>query len=266
MKDCGSRPRIDAPCQSLCECRYKGFNLKAYVIAATPRSGSFYLSELLWNTGICGRPSEYVRIEDVELWQGLHGCKSYNEYLHFYLIQGWTRNGVFGAKLMWEQLVRLAEDLLCKDNLTDNKIADGISYAFDDCKYVVLRREDKLRQAISYYRALSTNKWHKTIEDLPEAHQPIEFDANRIDSLKADILAQEQRWQMYLSEVGAKYITVTYEDVQIKPEKCISTILDFLEIPGDRKLVPGQLLRQADAVTERWVQIYENSRVPGVKD
>jgi LPS sulfotransferase NodH len=88
-----------------------GAKTTAYIVAATPRSGSFYVTECLRNTGICGRPSEYVRREDTHIWSQTLGASSYENYLSLYLARGWTGNGVFGAKLMWDQLVRFAEDL-----------------------------------------------------------------------------------------------------------------------------------------------------------
>src|SRR2546423_1330731 len=84
---------------------------KACIIATTPRCGSHHISGLLWNTGYCGRASEYVRPEDTLIWRETLGCNSFEDYTTFYLARGWTRNGVFGAKLMWEQLVRLTQDL-----------------------------------------------------------------------------------------------------------------------------------------------------------
>src|SRR5437870_4346527 len=98
----------------------------AYVMCATPRSGSNWLCELLRATGVAGRPDEY-------LWYGDYS-------LQRILDEGTGEDGVFGCKLMWDQIDG-AQELL---------------NALPGVRYLWLRRTDKVRQGISYYRALET--------------------------------------------------------------------------------------------------------------
>jgi len=105
-----------------------------YLICATQRSGSTLLCELLKSTGVAGRPEEYFEAEfatgvpphprrfleglpptgagvrrnvsppEAPWYSSLQGITSYREHLERTVRLGTTDNGVFGAKLMFNQL------------------------------------------------------------------------------------------------------------------------------------------------------------------
>jgi LPS sulfotransferase NodH len=66
-----------------------------------------------------------------------------------------TRNGVFGVKLQPNQLLTLSGDDIAK--------ANALLHRFH--KVILLRRRDKLLQAISMARAHLTNQWHVYKDD-----------------------------------------------------------------------------------------------------
>jgi LPS sulfotransferase NodH len=229
---------------------------RAYIIAATPRCGSYFLCELLWNTNVCGHPSEYA-LPDART--GADSQASNEDYLQRYLVDGWTRNGVFGAKLMWEQYSQLAEDLSSSRPLSDPERHDVFLQGFGSCKFVRLRRRDKLRQAISYYRAIVTNEWHRTL-NAARADRPIACNPDAIDQLVSDIAKQDARWEAFLDAAEPECLRLDYEDIQHDPEGAISTIFTFLGVTEPWQFTPGDLLKQADAVTERLIEEYQTVR------
>ena len=110
----------------------------SYLVCATPRSGSTLLCEGLTATGVAGRPQEYFEavaatgrppqpqdylagLDDrgvLEMLGGaappdppphssLAGIGSYADHLQRVRDWGTTPNGVFGAKLMWDQIAQL---------------------------------------------------------------------------------------------------------------------------------------------------------------
>src|SRR5919206_408785 len=110
----------------------------AYLVCATPRSGSTLLCEGLKATGVAGRPEEYFEavaatgrprrpedylrgLHDPEVhalvaaagepeppaYSSLAGLHGYAEHLERVRRWGTTPNGVFGAKLMWDHLAEL---------------------------------------------------------------------------------------------------------------------------------------------------------------
>jgi trehalose 2-sulfotransferase len=242
---------------------------RACIIAATPRTGSHHLAELLWTTDLCGRPSEYVRREDKAIWGGLHGCKTFEQYLDFYLIRGWSSNRVFGAKLMWDQLARLARDLSGDCHLSDREIANFMDSAFDKCKYIFLIRRNVVRQAISYFRALNTGQWHRASNEVAVGQGAETFDFDKIEALRSEIERSLRRWKAYFAHTGVEHMTIFYEELVSDRKSCINSILDFMNIPGRvlGELGPGHLLRQSDETTEEWLSRYDaivQSRRPGL--
>jgi trehalose 2-sulfotransferase len=82
----------------------------SYVIAATPRSGSTLLCDLLSATGVAGEPQSYYRREDIEDYVRTWGLSSPDAigdeaferaYLEAVRRAGAGETGVFGLRLMW---------------------------------------------------------------------------------------------------------------------------------------------------------------------
>src|SRR4051794_38103313 len=83
----------------------------AYVIAASPRTGSSWLCELLSSIGTAGFPVEYARESDERVWRDIYRLPSHVAYFWSLPARSSTDNGVFGLKLLWAQLMPLAADI-----------------------------------------------------------------------------------------------------------------------------------------------------------
>ena len=95
----------------------------SYLVAATQRSSSTLLCRALADTGVAGRPEEYFLTGPPEafppgwkFWEeGLfaqpHGEMDRESYLDLVFRLGTTSNGVFGAKLMWNNVQWALEKL-----------------------------------------------------------------------------------------------------------------------------------------------------------
>src|SRR5262245_7609200 len=88
---------------------------RSLLICGNQRSGTTMLCRALEDTSVCGRPEEYFLAEDPtqlpewRFWEdGLfgvrHGAKGRGHYLRIVYGLGTTPNGVFAAKLMWNNL------------------------------------------------------------------------------------------------------------------------------------------------------------------
>jgi LPS sulfotransferase NodH len=68
-----------------------------------------------------------------------------------------TPNGVLGSKMMWNDFDRLRSSLRSPTG-TDT----GLTFmrtTFPDVQFVWLRRADKVRQGVSWWRAAVTDQW-----------------------------------------------------------------------------------------------------------
>src|SRR5215213_9274061 len=75
---------------------------QSYLVAATSRSGSTMLSDLLTDTQVAGCPDEH--------FAGVHRERFPDAYAAA-LTAGTSANGVFGTKVMWQDLLGLLAGL-----------------------------------------------------------------------------------------------------------------------------------------------------------
>lgn len=141
---------------------------RSCLIATSPRTGSWLLSDLLSKTDLVGRPDEYFRLDfakeiarDLELdTKGLSRA-----YLEGIVAGTATADGVFSAKIHPHHFDRLLKALRAAERDGKKAAGDGDDEAamvarwFPDPRYVYLKRRDHRRQAISYWRALQSGVW-----------------------------------------------------------------------------------------------------------
>jgi SagB-type dehydrogenase family enzyme len=255
----------------------------SYLILATPRSGSYLLCEGLIRTRLAGNPTEYFGPHQIEAIMKHLGTSSYKECVDWILAQGTTPNGVFGGKLIWnfhEEFVNHLRKSTGYKQLQTHEILDKV---FPNLHYVWITRRDKVRQAISYWKALNTRDWLEA-EGGPSSGQAMgnqqeplgsleKFDAyglavtqeatfnyHAIEGLRYRLEQNEAEIQEYLATYGIEPFKVVYEDFVDAYEETALQILDFLQIPrmpakvelaGERTLK-----KQANEQSEEWLQRY----------
>jgi LPS sulfotransferase NodH len=262
------------------------------------------LCEALINTGIAGCPKEYFEAlvttglprRPVEYFENLddaamatmlesysrldhepiqivrHDGESYASYLSQVFEEGTTPNGVFGAKVMWGYFDDFINNLRQIPYLRDLLVPDMLSITFPNLRYLWITRQDKLRQAVSLWRAIQSGIWradeihdgvHKSSSFvwLPETEPVFHFRA--IDHLVDQITSHEASWQNYFRENGIEPYIVVYEDLVCAYEVTCQDILRYLHIPIPEGFTPGQrrMLQQADDLSEAWVRQYNELKV-----
>lgn len=171
----------------------------SYLICSTPRTGSDFLCELLQSTGVAGRPDDYFW--NSPLWQQRWGVSSFPVYFERILEEGSTENGVFGVKMMWHYLDGLVPRLAATCGLTEEAPAAILAAVFPLLRYLWLQRRDKVRQAISHYRALETAVWRSTDAGKAGSRKPT-FNRAAIDHLVHLAVAEDQAWHAYFQRYG----------------------------------------------------------------
>ncbi len=227
----------------------------SYLICATPRTGSNFLCELLRAIRVAGRPDDYFW--NPPFWRQRWGVTGFPPYFERILREGTTRNGVFGVKMMWDYLDTLLPQLATLSGLTDVNPPEIFATAFPNPRYLRLIRRDKVRQGISFYRALETDLWRSTDSNKVGAAEPA-FDFSAIDRLVQLSVREDQAWHEYFQRYGMRPFTIAYEDLAAAPEDVVLSILEHLGIPLPDGLPPLRWAhqKQADGLTEAWVQQY----------
>jgi trehalose 2-sulfotransferase len=266
---------------------------RSYLVCATPRSGSTLLCETLEQTGVAGRPREFfealketgVPRRPREYFWGMRSPEvlrllpadsqldrdservaswsrdEYSQHLAASIRMGTTPNGVFGAKMMWgyfDDFLELARGIPRLGGMGDGSL---MNTAFPELKYVFVSRSDKVRQAVSLWRALQTWVWrkaegHGSDEPLPVQRAVYSFDA--IDHLLDQLRRHEDAWRGYFFRIGQRPISVLYEEVAGDLDATVARVLAAIGIenPEADAAARQSMSRQADDLSESWVQNY----------
>jgi LPS sulfotransferase NodH len=262
----------------------------SYLVCATPRSGSTLLCEALNNTELAGHPREYFEalrgsglprrpkeyftdLDDPGLLDLLgdystldtlpkrfaHG-QEYARYLSQVLEEGTTPNGVFGAKVMWGYLDDFVGNLRGIAAYRDLPVPELLSTVFPDLRYLFVTRRDKLRQAVSLWKAIQSSTWSQEEPSSPQATHELVFHFEAIAHLLRRNEAHEEAWRRYFSENAIQPFHVVYEEFVASYEPMALDILHHLEIEIPEPIVFKQrrMKRQADALSEDWVQRFHS--------
>jgi trehalose 2-sulfotransferase len=226
-----------------------------YIIATTPRTGSYLLCEGLNATGVAGYPQEYASPDDITTWKDFYGFSTHIEYFFNFPNLCRTPNKVFGAKLMWLQFIALGCD--ARHYLhSDRSTPDIIRTLVGPIHIVRLVRRDILRQAISWIRAQTTGIWSQKEDDFAafENTNCPDYDASVLQVAIEKIHDQNRSWDAALSLFEASILNIAYEDLAMDYQGTVSRVLDFLELPQVNNLPKPLLKKQSDEITEEWVK------------
>jgi trehalose 2-sulfotransferase len=238
----------------------------SYLVAATERSGSTLLCELLAATGVAGRPEEYFEVlsatgrarqpreyfpQDADpsilaLLPPLQPPQSplpHERCIADALERGTSPNGVFGAKMMWAYL---PDFLACGEPEAQ----------LGPLHWVHVERRDTLAQAISLWRAVQTAQWRA--EDRDAEVEPV-FHADAIAHLKRRQEAHAAAWRTWFAERGVEPLEIVYEAFAQDPQPTICRVLDHIGVSSEGVHVPEPpLRRQADARSQEWVDRFRD--------
>ncbi|MCP5154615.1 MAG: glycosyltransferase [Ectothiorhodospiraceae bacterium] len=232
--------------------------LLSYAIATTPRAGSNLLCEALGGTGLAGSPTEHLADGARRSFEVTHGGGGGVDQLAA-AVQGLTGpNDVFGTKLLWHQLEALAAPT--SGEWPPGGPMDALKLLLPGLRFVRLRRRDRLRQAISLWRAEASGDWVRTEATRGVAPAPT-FDRAAIAQRLARLDADEARWDELLADHRPAPFTVWYEDLAADPRGTAVAVLDALGIerPAHLPAPPITTRAQADAATEALVRAWHDT-------
>jgi LPS sulfotransferase NodH len=215
----------------------------SYMVCSIPRSGSSLLCELLGSTGLAGAPAEFFHPDKMKLLQERWGAQTLDDYLRELLARKTSPNGVFGVKAHLGQY----------DPLFGESDPRGF---LPNAQLVFITRRDRLRQAVSWVRALQTQEWVN--RGTPAEQRPAVFDLEHITRKMRRIGREEDRWESLFARHGIVPQRVVYEDFVAAPAATVRAVLAALgcDVPADLRLPPPVHDRQADALSDEWVERY----------
>ena len=209
-----------------------------YVICSCPRTGSHLLAESLASIG-AGRPREYLNpmtAQDDRLVPR-PGFLEPDPVAYFHRVrQANTVNGIFGIKIHYPQLSVLGEG------------PDALVGLLPNARYLSVTRRRTLRQAVSYARAAQSGVWRDGLRQ----RRPFRFNHLRIIKHLLFVAQEVEQWERFYERNGIAPLRLVYEDLDEQYEDTLRRVFGFLGLSSAAP--PKPLAKQADQVTEEWVE------------
>ncbi len=265
--------------------------LRSYIVCSTQRSGSTYLCELLDSTGVAGCPQEYfearaetglpphpgfflaglkrtgagirddLRPTDGPAYSDLRSVKDWEAHLERTFRIGTTDNGVFGTKLMWNQLPDVEQHAAAVPEFAGLTGIELLEHLFDMPRYVWMRRRDRVRQAISLWRALQTRTWRLEHPDADGTKPELFYSFEGIEHLRRRLSVDDDAWGRFFEFHGVPYLELFYEeDVEPDPAGAVARVLEFIGIEVPAGWTPrARMVRQSDGLSDEWHAAYHRA-------
>jgi trehalose 2-sulfotransferase len=213
------------------------------------------------DSGVLGYPAEYFHRSDEQFWRARWGAADEDAFLLAVQREPATVNGVWASKMMWNYFADAVARLRAWPRLelaptaTDAAV---LATALPGLRYVWLRRNDKLRQAISWWRAGATGQYALTPDTV--AAEPPAFDHDAIERLVHYAEVCEQGWRDWFAANSIEPLEIVYEDLIKDLDKAVRDVAGFLDVAVPLRVsrVQPRLLRQADDHTERFAQQFNH--------
>ncbi|RKN75820.1 Stf0 family sulfotransferase [Paenibacillus ginsengarvi] len=222
----------------------------SYTIWFSQRTGSTLLNYALASTGVAGNPAEWLHHKHND------PAAFKREHLEQMWQYGTTPNGVFGLKTSfkqdWIDAFRTMFEL--PEHVTR---AEVWSAAFPNCtKHIYMTRRNKVRLAVSWWRAIVSGEWHRKFGEKPLEHELADkYNYEAIHHLVFESMMREAALEDFFSESGIVPLTIVYEDFIQNYEGTVLNVLEFLGIPLLNVSVASPALdKLADETAEQWVQ------------
>ena len=232
--------------------------VRSYVICCVQRTGSWLLAHALADTGYAGRPSDYFdgaeRENNTREWGLATG--DLTAYVRAMRDKATTPNGVLGSKMMWNDFDWLRSSF--RPSFGADAGLEFMRTAFPDAQFVWLRRQDKVRQGISWWRAVVTDQWALRPDQEPGQPAP---DVEQIVRLVQFAERCEDGWRQWFAATGIQPCEVLYEDLSRDRLAVVNGVLDFLRLPqlDADDLPPVRYRKQADSLTERYADLVRSA-------
>lgn len=250
-----------------------------YLVCASQRSGSTLLVESLAATGVAGTPEEFFQefpsschspqprewfaeTDDPEILgllaevdDGVVDTRSFAQWRADVLAEGRSANGVWGGKLMWNQVPLL----ITRARVGSGSLRTAIRVLLGaDPLYVHVYRDDVVPQAVSMWRAVQTRVWRHDggAEDTDTAV----YRAEGIAHLAGILLQQERSWREWFASEGIEPLDIEFGELTKDPSGTTSRVLAALG--QDPALAPPPPLKpQSNARSKEWVERYRDDAV-----
>jgi LPS sulfotransferase NodH len=198
-------------------------------------------------------------------YSSLQGLPDYRAHLARTLADGTSANGVFGAKIMFNQLPEvqaLAGTLPEYRGLAGPRLLGAMIGAPEPLRFVWARRRDTVRQAVSMWRAIQTRSWRGDEGgEAGEGREP-QYHYEAIEHLVKRFQDDDRGWAELFAVHRIEPLQIAYEDdLEADRDRTVARALQYIGVAPPPRAIDGDpIARQADALSEEWVAAYHRDR------
>lgn len=233
--------------------------MKSYIIWMTQRNGSTLLCKALETLGFAGKPREWFLdyYDNPDLFK-IYNCKTLDELQKKIWKKGSSENNIFGIKIG-----KVEPEFSIIINQIKNKISsiktlndiDVLNYLVPNCKHIFMTRRNKVRLAVSWWKAIQSDEWHRingAKKKIINIKDKYDFDA--IKHLYIESSMREAGMQEFFTESNIIPMTIVYEDFIRDYKNTIKNILTFLAIDFKADLIIQKPYYEklSDDLSEEW--------------
>lgn len=235
----------------------------SYTIWFSQRTGSTLLCHALESTGVAGRPGEWLSATDIPALYARHGARTPAELRARIWDAATTSNGVLGLKhgIYHPYFGAILDEFRQLDGHDGTR--PGIwENAFPNSRHIFMTRRNKVRLAVSWWKAIQSQEWHR-LHGTPPKNAAIadRYSFEAIDHLLAEAAMREAATQEFFTKGEIIPLTIVYEDFVRRYEQTVFDLLQWLDIPASGAVVaPPTYERLADTVSEDWVQRFRREK------
>lgn len=213
---------------------------KILIIASTARSGSHMLGHALYKTNKFGFPLEYVNPGNLAEWKRRLNIDDLHEVMAELQRRRTSPNGVFSIKIHYDQIKQFGGFA----NLVKR---------FPNAYYVVLSRNDVLKQSVSLSIASQTGVW---ISGQKPMNVNPQYSFSNIDRCLRKTILDNASWRYTLAASGCNYIEMDFDHVRHNLVQSIKDIASFIEIELNESEIPNDHVtkKQSNDINSEWAE------------
>jgi LPS sulfotransferase NodH len=212
---------------------------KILIIASTGRCGSHMLGHALHKTEAFGFPLEYANLANFNEWKKKLKTADLQETIAELKKRRTSTNGVFGIKIHYSHIKQFGG------------FKKVLEY-FPDAYYILLSRENVLKQAVSLSIASQTGEW---IAGQKRVCNDPKYDFNQIDESLRNIILDNSSWRYTLAANGCNYIEMDFDDICNNLADSLENIASFVGCKIDKTKIPQEQItkKQSNQRNIEWV-------------
>jgi len=237
---------------------------KSFWIWFSPRTGSTLLCKALEETGVCGKAGEFFAEESKSL---LAQCDAtnYSELRKYIWKKGMSENGVLGVKhsAYSHRFLSLSEELKHERNMLDAHELDWDLWAdiFPNCTHIYLTRRNKIRQAVSWWKAIQDEQWHLekgSISNIDTSFYQDKYNIDALSHLLKECFLREAMTESFFEHNQLSPYVVVYEDLIRNYDGVLKGVYQKMDIEASNENRNKPFEKTANQINDEWVDRFRS--------